>query len=104
MIKFSCSKCGRSYRVSDEYGGKRVRCKGCSQVNTIPQPESENLGNGDSIAAYNNLLKELSKAEKTAPRSERNTGIEQAEVKSFAPAPEPAQREEAHRPGQEERQ
>jgi len=66
MIKFSCSECGQVYRVSDEYVGKRVRCKACSQVNTIPQPENEMLGNGDSILAYNNLLKELAKAEKAA--------------------------------------
>lgn len=70
MIKFSCSECGQSYRVSDEYAGKRVRCKGCSQVNTIPQPESDTVGSGDSIAAYNNLLKELSEVEKTAPTVE----------------------------------
>ncbi len=70
MIKFNCSECGQSYRVSDEYAGKRVRCKGCSQINTIPQAENETVGNGDSLAAYNNLLKELSKAEKNTPALE----------------------------------
>ena len=68
MIKFSCSGCGRVYRVSDKYAGKRIRCKDCSsQINTIPQPKNETLGNGDSVARLNNLLRELGKDEKVAP-------------------------------------
>ena len=67
MIKFTCSNCAQSYRVPDEYGGKRVRCKSCKSVNTIPSPEGVTLDSGDSIAAYNVLLQELSKAEKQAP-------------------------------------
>jgi len=67
MIKFTCSECAQSYRVSDEYAGKRVRCKGCNHVNTIPATQSGPAGSGDSIAAYNSLLKELSKIEKQAP-------------------------------------
>ncbi len=70
MINFCCSKCGQAYRVSDKYAGKRVKCKDCDQVNTIAQPENEMLGNGDSITAYNNLLKELAKAEKLEPAVE----------------------------------
>lgn len=71
MIRFSCSECSQSYRVSDDYAGKRVRCKGCNHINTIPQPENDaTAGSGDSIAAYNNLLQELSKAEKNAPTVE----------------------------------
>jgi phage FluMu protein Com len=67
MSKISCSECGRVYRVSDQYAGKRIRCKDCSQINTIPQPENETVGNGDSVANLNNLLRELAKAEKAAP-------------------------------------
>ncbi|HOK95515.1 MAG TPA: hypothetical protein PK052_09960 [Anaerohalosphaeraceae bacterium] len=67
MIKFDCIKCGHSYRVPDEYAGKRTRCKECSTINIIPTPEKEKVGCGDSIAAYNSLLEELSKYEKQAP-------------------------------------
>jgi len=69
MIKFQCSKCGKSYKVADEYAGKRVRCKDCSTINTIPssQQEQEKVGCGDSVAIYNSLLEELSKFEKQAP-------------------------------------
>lgn len=70
MIKFDCSKCGRSYRVADQYAGKRVRCKECGTINTIPAVEHEKVGCGDSIAAYNSLLLELSKFEKQAPSLE----------------------------------
>lgn len=67
MIKFTCSNCAQSYRVSDEYAGKRVRCKSCNHINTIPTPQPEPVDSEDSITAYNNLLLELSKAEKQAP-------------------------------------
>lgn len=70
MIKFNCTSCGQSYRVSDEYAGKRVRCKECNTVNAIPSPEAGPTGSGDSVTAYNNLLQELSKYEKTAPSLE----------------------------------
>jgi predicted Zn finger-like uncharacterized protein len=67
MIKFTCSNCAQSYRVSDEYAGKRVRCKSCNHINTIPTPTPAVADSEDSITAYNNLLLELSKAEKQAP-------------------------------------
>ena len=79
MIKFTCSSCAQSYRVSDEYAGKRVRCKSCKNVNTIPAVpaipirETGVSGGEDSIAAYNNLLLELSKAEKMAPTLEQES-------------------------------
>ena len=70
MIKFDCIKCGKSYRVSDEYGGKRVRCKECSTVNKISANNPEKAGCGDSVAAYNVLLQELLKCEQQAPSLE----------------------------------
>lgn len=76
MIKFSCTQCGQSYRVSDEYAGKRVKCKGCGTSNTIPaveKTEKSVIGSGDSIAAYNNLLQELLKYEQQAPTLETET-------------------------------
>ena len=46
MIKFVCSECGQSYRVSERYAGKRVRCKNCSRVNMIPLSVNETVGSG----------------------------------------------------------
>ena len=70
MIKFSCTSCGHEYKVSSEHAGKKTRCKNCNNVNTIPQSEDASRGSGDSIAAYNDLLQELLKQEKTAPTIE----------------------------------
>jgi hypothetical protein len=79
VITFKCSKCGHEYKVADEYAGKKARCKSCENVNVIPlapakpvQP-ARSLGSGDSVAAYNNLLQELLKQEKTAPSVEMET-------------------------------
>jgi len=69
MIKFDCTKCGHSYNVSEEYAGKRVRCKECKEINTIPSVELE-TDSGDSLDAYNCLLQELSECEKKAPTIE----------------------------------
>src|SRR5262245_29124279 len=39
-IAVSCP-CGRSYRVSDEHGGKHIRCRDCSKVIEVPLPEAQ---------------------------------------------------------------
>lgn len=70
MITFKCIKCAHGYRVSDEYAGKRVRCRKCSAVNTISADDPEKIACGDSVAAYNQLLQELSKCERQAPTIE----------------------------------
>ena len=70
MIRFDCCKCGHSYRVSDQYTGKRVRCKECGEINLIPSVELETVGCGDSVANLNDLLQELSEFEKQAPAQE----------------------------------
>jgi DNA-directed RNA polymerase subunit RPC12/RpoP len=70
MIKFDCSKCGRSYRVSDEYAGKRVRCRECTTINLISAVEPKKVGCGDSVAAFNDLLQELLRYEQQAPAME----------------------------------
>ena len=78
MIVFKCSKCSHEYKVADEYAGKKARCKSCEHINAIPMPVVKSKGpqspfivsNGDSVAAYNNLLQELLQQEKTAPAHE----------------------------------
>ena len=35
MIKFSCSKCGQSYKVPNDYIGKTVKCKKCGHPEQI---------------------------------------------------------------------
>ena len=38
-IAVSCG-CGRSLRVKDEFGGRRVRCPGCGTAISVPKPET----------------------------------------------------------------
>ena len=79
MITFKCSKCGHEYKVDDIHAGKKARCKNCENVNTIPAPAAKPAatgrvpGSGDTVAAYNSLLQELLKQEKTAPSVEMET-------------------------------
>ncbi len=35
-IKFACEKCGKSYSVPDDSGGKRFKCRECQTVGTVP--------------------------------------------------------------------
>ena len=70
MIRFNCSKCGRSYRVSDEYSGKRVRCKECNTINNILAAQTEKVASGDSVSELNKLLQEMADDEKQAPAQE----------------------------------
>jgi len=69
LINFKCSQCGQAYNVKDDFAGKKVRCKNCQAVNTIPSPGPSGKSRSceDSIAAYNSLLQELLRQEKQAP-------------------------------------
>ncbi len=40
-IRFQCSNCQASLKVKDELAGRRVRCKACNSVITIPQPADD---------------------------------------------------------------
>lgn len=40
MIQFQC-QCGKNYQVSEQYAGKKVRCKKCNSINIIPQDSPE---------------------------------------------------------------
>jgi dienelactone hydrolase/DNA-directed RNA polymerase subunit RPC12/RpoP len=39
-IDFQCGKCGRSYNVTDEWGGKRVKCKQCGSPINVPRGDA----------------------------------------------------------------
>ncbi|MGE0707265.1 MAG: hypothetical protein AB7N76_16360 [Planctomycetota bacterium] len=36
MIRFTCQACGKSFKLPDEAGGRRGRCKGCGEVMRVP--------------------------------------------------------------------
>jgi MoxR-like ATPase len=37
-IQFACGRCGRQYDVGNDLAGKRVKCKECAEILTIPSP------------------------------------------------------------------
>jgi predicted Zn finger-like uncharacterized protein len=36
MLAFDCPHCGRRFEVGDEFAGRKVRCKACQEVFTVP--------------------------------------------------------------------
>lgn len=40
-IEFSCIKCQTTLRVQDEHRGKKARCPGCSEIQSVPGGSSE---------------------------------------------------------------
>lgn len=42
-ITFSCPGCGKSYTASDEFAGKKMRCKACQGVVPIPSGDEPDL-------------------------------------------------------------
>ncbi len=40
-IRVKCDSCSKSFAVSDEKAGKRVRCPGCKEVLTVPSDDQE---------------------------------------------------------------
>jgi serine/threonine protein kinase len=41
MIDFSCLQCQTKLKVQDELAGKRIRCRHCQHVQTVPLPSQE---------------------------------------------------------------
>lgn len=40
-ITVVCPECGNSHKVKDEAAGKKLRCKGCEKVISIPKPAAD---------------------------------------------------------------
>ncbi|HZZ79715.1 MAG TPA: serine/threonine-protein kinase, partial [Gemmataceae bacterium] len=41
MIAFSCSRCGKQYRLKPEFAGRTTKCAACKEPMTIPLPEAQ---------------------------------------------------------------
>ena len=37
MISFTCDKCGKAFKLPDQYAGKTARCKVCGNALTVPE-------------------------------------------------------------------
>src|SRR5262245_46048645 len=49
-IQFTCPGCAKKFQVPDELVGKRLRCKGCSAVTTVPM-EAEIVDDAPAVAS-----------------------------------------------------
>ncbi|MBN1342179.1 MAG: hypothetical protein JXQ73_05845 [Phycisphaerae bacterium] len=50
-IEFSCDRCDQKLKVPDDWGGRRVRCKGCNRVLKVPDPVTSQLDSSIDLAA-----------------------------------------------------
>jgi hypothetical protein len=51
MISFTCSSCGRKFKIADQHAGKRVKCSGCAQVVQLPATSAAAPGKADAPQA-----------------------------------------------------
>ena len=79
MVDFQCSKCNHKFSVSSKYAGKRIRCKECNHINTVPGGKSESVETSakemdlslDFLEQNNDVFQALLKHEKEAPSIEQ---------------------------------
>jgi cell division septation protein DedD len=74
MIEFQC-QCGRTFRIPDEYAGKKAKCPACERVFTIPEKASTSEGLIDSHGTGENAPHERKRAGLRSPRFLALAGI-----------------------------
>jgi len=71
-IEFACDRCKQKLKVPDDWAGRRVRCRGCNRVLSVPDPLTGQLDSSFDVKAL--------AADKGEPEDEL--------VTEFAPIPE----------------
>jgi hypothetical protein len=79
MVDFKCGKCDQKFSVPDKYAGKRIRCKQCNFINTVPggKPADSDKNSKemdlslDFMNQNNDVFQALLKHEKEAPSIEK---------------------------------
>ena len=74
MIRFQCSQCGKKLKAEQELVGRRVKCTGCSAVETVPQQTSgsrASVGAGapTSVSASEDESRETIRSKVVKPKS-----------------------------------
>ena len=97
MIKFRCELCEKKIGVPDEYAGKHVKCPGCGEVVTVPEPEVdepvqediEPEAEGDSeLAALQRMMDEPPEATPEGGPPEGGSSEEDVEDEPYEEQPE----------------
>lgn len=71
-ISLGCEECGKEYRVKDELAGKRIKCKECEAVITIPLSEVEEIE--DDEEPLEAPMRRPAKSSKGSKRGSRGGG------------------------------
>ncbi len=50
-MQFKCDRCGQEFNIPDEWSGRRIRCKGCNRVLSVPEPDDPTLGSSINVGA-----------------------------------------------------
>jgi hypothetical protein len=79
-------ECGRSLRVKDELAGRRIRCPGCSDVLTVPKPETSHDADEEATA----LLLSDEPSEAAAPRARYRDEPSESDAIQRRPSPRPS--------------
>ena len=78
-ISFQCSKCGRAYSVNDGLAGKRVKCRECQEILTIPRlddvAEGEPLELDARLKPRKRTTSSRVGANESRPRSTRSSSV-----------------------------
>ncbi|MEC8894945.1 MAG: hypothetical protein VX675_01355, partial [Planctomycetota bacterium] len=40
MLKVTCKGCGANYKAPDDFAGRKIRCKACSEVMLVGEDEA----------------------------------------------------------------
>ena len=78
MVDFQCGKCSQKFSVPEKYAGKRIRCKKCEFINTVPGDKPVGTAKSgkemdlslDFLDESSGIFRALLKHEKEAPSIE----------------------------------
>lgn len=73
-ITVVCPECGNSHKVKDEAAGKKLRCKGCEKVISIPKPAAVSEADPWENLDENDGGEELPPVVRPPARSKKGTG------------------------------
>lgn len=77
-IEFACDRCQQELKVPDDWAGRRVRCRGCNRVLSVPDPLTGQLDSSFDVKALagdkGEPEEELVTDFAPIPRAKRRTG------------------------------
>lgn len=89
-VKLTCSSCGKTYNLADQYVGKKVRCTSCQQINVVQgTPAVREQPEQATQAASEQTKSRVAERGSVRQRTDNSNGTMGAQSKSTPPAPRP---------------